>query len=516
LAAGLVLWCGTAASAAEGPPRLGVVVVVDQLSARTLEAHLPLARAGLRRLTTEGFRVREAVYPYAPPVTAAGHATLSTGALPSVHGVPANAWFDAEKGRVVLPGEDPRFQILGRLPREIDPVAPTHLRTTTLGDALKAQSPGAKVVSVAGKDRSALMLGGEGADLALWIDRTEPRMTSSTRYARELPSWLAPVSQALAAALPKASAAGGTAGGTAGVGVGAGGPDGMELLRRSAAADEAVADAALAAVRELGLGRDATPDLLLVSFSRFDEVAHAHGALSAQARTTFRDVDTALGKLLAGLDRAVGRGHYTVALSADHGGSPVPEELASRGVRAGRVDSKALMARLEQAADDALGAGDWFAAYSGNTGYYVREGARERIHGADAALRRVAQAEPGVQDLLPGPALAAGALPGPVAALYRSAFVPGRSPDFVLVLAPYWLVDREDMVSHNSPYLYDRQVPLLFAGAGVRPGALDSASVLDLAPTLGRLLGVGPPASAQGRVLTEALEEGPRAPEPRP
>ncbi|MGI8858683.1 MAG: alkaline phosphatase family protein [Rubrobacteraceae bacterium] len=64
--------------------------------------------------------------------------------------------------------------------------------------------------------------------------------------------------------------------------------------------------------------------------------------------------------------------------------------------------------------------------------------------------------------------------------------------------------------SHSS--LSEIELPLLLAGAGVRRGVPPKdADLTDVAPTIAHLLGVRPPADAQGRALTEALgAPGPR------
>ncbi len=49
-------------------------------------------------------------------------------------------------------------------------------------------------------------------------------------------------------------------------------------------------------------------------------------------------------------------------------------------------------------------------------------------------------------------------------------------------------------------------VPILISGAGDRAGAVPKdARLVDVAPTIAALLGVRPPADAQGRVLDELL-----------
>jgi arylsulfatase A-like enzyme len=57
---------------------------------------------------------------------------------------------------------------------------------------------------------------------------------------------------------------------------------------------------------------------------------------------------------------------------------------------------------------------------------------------------------------------------------------------------------------HGSPWAYDTHVPIMFAGPGIRPNRLDRlVHPVDVAPTLSALLGILPPAAAQGEVLGE-------------
>ena len=59
--------------------------------------------------------------------------------------------------------------------------------------------------------------------------------------------------------------------------------------------------------------------------------------------------------------------------------------------------------------------------------------------------------------------------------------------------------------SHGS--LAEQHVPLVMAGAGIRPGAVPHhPRLVDLAPTITTLLGVAAPAHSQGRPLHEVLQ----------
>ncbi|WP_129667920.1 alkaline phosphatase family protein [Phytoactinopolyspora endophytica] len=62
--------------------------------------------------------------------------------------------------------------------------------------------------------------------------------------------------------------------------------------------------------------------------------------------------------------------------------------------------------------------------------------------------------------------------------------------------------------SHGG--LEEIKVPLILSGAGIRPGVRPrQPKIVDVAPTIAELLGSRPPAQAQGRVLSEAVEGSP-------
>ena len=82
--------------------------------------------------------------------------------------------------------------------------------------------------------------------------------------------------------------------------------------------------------------------------------------------------------------------------------------------------------------------------------------------------------------------------------------------DFVVEAREPWgfgLAEPEEGASrggHGSTL--EMRVPLLISGAGVKAGAgSKDARLVDVAPTIAALLGVRPPANAQGRVLDELL-----------
>jgi len=61
--------------------------------------------------------------------------------------------------------------------------------------------------------------------------------------------------------------------------------------------------------------------------------------------------------------------------------------------------------------------------------------------------------------------------------------------------------------THGSPHDADARVPILFYGAGVRPGRLGTTvRVVDIAPTLAAILRVKPLEQIDGRLLKSVVQ----------
>lgn len=101
----LALPCNAApapAAAPGEPVKLVVVVSIDGLSWPRLASYRPWYEAGFKRLLAESQVETSCFYRHLNTETGPGHASLSTGAPPSVHGIVANRWFEANPGGVGL------------------------------------------------------------------------------------------------------------------------------------------------------------------------------------------------------------------------------------------------------------------------------------------------------------------------------------------------------------------------------------------------------------------------------
>ncbi len=89
--------------------------------------------------------------------------------------------------------------------------------------------------------------------------------------------------------------------------------------------------------------------------------------------------------------------------------------------------------------------------------------------------------------------------------MFARAYVPGRSGQLMVVPQKGDFITRPDPYytqMHGSPWPYDVEIPILFAGPAVIPGRYSTPAVQqDVAPTLAAALGVAMPVAATGHVL---------------
>ena len=87
------------AQPAAGPDiRLVLLIAVDQFRYDYLTRFRTEYTDGIKRLLTDGAVFTNANLEHYPTVTAIGHATMLSGATPSVSGIIGNDWFDRETG----------------------------------------------------------------------------------------------------------------------------------------------------------------------------------------------------------------------------------------------------------------------------------------------------------------------------------------------------------------------------------------------------------------------------------
>jgi predicted AlkP superfamily pyrophosphatase or phosphodiesterase len=524
----------TQATAAPPRPKLIVAISVDQFSADLYQRYRAGFTGGMKRLSSG--MVFTTYQSHAATETCPGHSTILTGHHPAATGIVANEWLDRKTWKPVycvsVPGADP------------DARGPQNLRVDTLGDWLKKASPRSQVVSISGKDRAAIMLGGHHADAVYWW--TEGRGFTTSSYAGPataevlapadtfnqalFASWRAQPPQLWPASLP-ATCAGLvktrtygklTMSGEVPPEQARGVENGADFLSRkdfqnqqrvSPSFDPMTIDFVRSIIDARRLGRGPATDLLAVSLSTTDYIGHRYGPGGAEMCVQMAALDRAVGALLAKLDSLHVR--YVVALTADHGGSDAPERLLENGIAARRLDTKAFVASLNDHLETTLGLQADPIAYEDAQQLMIKitdEPRRSQVR--DAALAwlksrsEVAQVYTASQVAAAVPVKDEPVDQLTVLERFHESYDPVRSGDIQIAYVDHTTLymprkPTDNISGHGSPWDYDRRVPMLFWWRGVAPQSrAEAVETVDIAPTLARI-GRIPAPPVDGRCLPQ-------------
>jgi hypothetical protein len=514
-------------------PKLIVAVSVDQFSADLFSEYRQHFTGGLRRLS-EGVVFPSGYQSHAATETCPGHSTILTGSRPYRTGIIANDWIDP-----TAPREDKRVYcaedeaVPGSTSRSYT-VSAKHLLVPTLGERMKNAEAATRVVSVAGKDRAAVMMGGHKVD-QLWFWNGKDYATIAGQGAPD--AVIAPFRSALAARLAQPQPAlpvpgvctsrdrpievgGGKTVGTWHFGREAGD---TAKFRASPEFDDMNLTLAEALIDSMQLGRGPTTDIISIGESATDYVGHTYGTEGVEMCIQLLALDKRLGQFFDRLDQA--GLDYVVVLTADHGGHDLPERnrihAAPDAQRVdNRLDPKAIG---EQIAREFRLSGPVLIPAGGDV--YIDRAVPRKMR--DKVARRAAELirqSPLVADVFIGSDIAK--MPQPTsppetwsfAERARASYLPGRSGDLIVALkervTPIADPTRGSVATHGSFWNYDRRVPILFWWKGVQNFEQPlGVETVDILPTLASLIGLAvPPGEIDGRCLDLDAGEGDNCP----
>ena len=519
-------------------PKLVVVLVVDGLPQEQVTRYRDqFGQGGLRRLLEQGAWFSDAHQAHGITVTAIGHSAVLSGAYPYQHGVIGNNWIDPVTRQSVYCTEDSAHKYIGEETKPDDGTSPARLRVTTLGDELRYGTGNqAKVITVSGKDRGAILLAGKTGTAYMYMEKTG-NFASSTYYMQQHPQWVqryqagkpqdryygkswtplladsAYANDARDDIVPARPGARNTFPFSYYSDSGSLDADYYSRLKSGPFLDELTLEFARAAVDGEQLGRNpaGVPDILGVSLSAHDYVNHAYGPESRMSHDHLQRLDRMLAGFFADLDKKVGMDNVLVVLTADHGFANVPEFNETRGIPAKRIDGAQLVANLNQHLAGALGVDKLVTTHSLPNIYLdyalAEKNGIGRARLEDEASRFLLQQD-GLAQVYTRTQMETGAVATRMDTLMRRAWNRQLSGDLMVVTKPAWYFGKGvGGTSHGTPYTYDTNVPLMVYGPRwIKPGAYGQyAEVVDIAPTLAHLLRIRQPSASEGRVLTEAM-----------
>src|SRR5205823_5017800 len=156
-------------------PRLVLVITVDQLRPDYFDRYRTQLNGGLAMLLKQGAVFTEAYQDHAVTETAPGHSTILSGRWPVHTGIDRNTAGVQDTAAPLLGVRGPG-------------ASPARFRGTEFFDWLKAAEPGARALSVSGKDRGAILPIGRAKQQVYWY--AGGYFTTSRYYADSLPEWV--------------------------------------------------------------------------------------------------------------------------------------------------------------------------------------------------------------------------------------------------------------------------------------------------------------------------------------
>lgn len=512
-------------------PKLVVGIMVDQMRWDYLYRYLDrYGNTGFRRLMKEGMNCENTMIPYAQTVTASGHTCVYTGSVPAIHGIMGNDWFDKSLNRQVYCTEDKTVKVIGAESGE--PMSPANLWTTTICDELRlATNFRSKVIGIAIKDRGGILAAGHSANASYWYTPSGGKWISSSYYMEQLPVWvnqfndkkwpdsfyrnnwntLYPINTYEQSDIDDSPYEGKFGHESA--------PVFPHDLKSRSGKDYGIISAtpfgntftfqfSKEALKAESLGKDAFTDFLAISLSSPDYIGHQFGPNSIEVEDNYLRLDRDLGDFLSFLDKEVGKGQYTVFLTADHAVAHVPGFLKEHKLPGKSKTSS--ISLLNQLLEEKFSIKNIINAIANNQ-LYINDAGIDSTSADKEKIKRVIidylNKDSDILLAFDNANISAANLPAGVKEMFVNGFNSKRGGDIQIVCKAGTFYGGLTGTTHGSFYPYDAHIPLLWMGWGIKPGQLNrEVYMTDIAPTLANLLHIQVPNGSVGKVIPEVIK----------
>ncbi len=505
-------------------PRLVVGLVVDQMRWDYLSRFQErFGNKGFKRMQNEGFSCDNTSIPYAQTVTAAGHATIYTGSVPSIHGIVGNEWYDRILQKHVYCVQDDSVHLLGT-EKPGDLMSPNNLLTTTVTDELRlATNFRSKVIGVAIKDRGSILPVGHAPIAAYWYDASSGNFITSSWYLSDLPAWVTQFNKRKivdslyhipwSLSYPISSY---TQSDTSDISL-KNNPFPRNLEGNVGKSYGTIASTpsgvtttfafSRSAIEAEHMGEDGIPDFLAISLSSPDYIGHAFGPNAVEIEDAYIKLDQELASFFDYLDAKIGKGKYTFFLTADHAVAHVPafmeqHKLPGKSMKKNKV--------AVSATENKFGiTGIIIDELNGQ--YYLNrrllDSAKVDVQTLKSFLLEELNKSSDVLVAFDNQNIQAVNLPSELKEMFIKGYNYKLSGDIQVVYKPGYFFGGATGSTHGSMYSYDTHIPLLWMGWGIKQGnSHREVYMTDIAPTLAALLGIQQPSGSIGKVINEIIK----------
>lgn len=514
-------------------PKLVVGLVVDQMRWDYLYRYSELYSSnGFKRLLKEGFTAENNFIPYLPTYTAVGHTCVYTGSVPAITGIVGNNWYDPYKDKWVYCTDDSTVNTVGNTGKA-GKMSPANMWTTTITDELRLSTNfKSKVIGIALKDRGAILPAGHSANAAYWYDAG--KWITSTHYMTELPGWVARFNEKDVAGkymssdwntlLPIEKYDLSTTDDKPYENTIKGektvvfphklslieAKDKYEAFRTTPFANSFTFDFAKAAIENEKLGKNTVTDFLAISISSTDYVGHTFGPNSIEVEDTYLRLDSDIAGFLAYLDAQVGKGNYTLFLSADHGVAHIPSFLKEHKIPGGTFEDSDILKELNSKVEEKFAVKKAVKTVMNYQVYLDKKGIAEQGKGVDEVtgfIINTLKEKEFIVNAVELEEIQEAALPQPQKDMIINGYNPKRSGDIQFTFKPGYFDGWTKGTTHGAWNPYDAHLPCVFFGWGVKQGKTNRlTSMADIAPTIAALLKIQMPNGCVGKVITELIK----------
>lgn len=516
-------------------PALVIGIVVDQMRWDYLYRYYDrYGEGGFKRLMNSGFNCEATYVNYTPTFTAPGHTCVYTGSVPAIHGIAGNDWIENATGEAMYCTDDNMVQSVGGSVRA-GKMSPRNMLTTTITDELRlATNMRSKVFGIALKDRGGILPAGHLANGAYWFDDSTGNFISSTYYGNTLPEWLiafnnkryadtlsaiewntlypiATYTQSLADNNPYE-----------GILKGENEPvfphkaintrKGYGGLRYTPGGNTITLKAAKACIKGETLGQGSSTDFLCLSLSSTDYAGHLFAPNAIEVEDMYLRLDKELASFFRYLDRYVGKGAYTIFLTADHGGAHNAQYMQDIKIPAGSTPEQAATTGLYDFVKNKFGKDSLIRDLS-NYQVYLNEKQIENAKIDKDALKHAIvewyKKQEGVSFVIDMEDMDDAVVPEPIKTMVMNGYNRKRSGVIQIILNPAWYsgYGPSTGTTHGSWNPYDSRLPLLWYGWGIPKGKTNrTIHMTDIAATLSALLKIQMPNGCVGHVITEITD----------
>lgn len=513
-------------------PKLVVGVVLDQMRPDYFYRYYArYGEKGFRRLLDDGHVCENTFINYLPSYTAPGHTCIYTGSVPALHGIASNDWIDKATGHSIYCTEDAKANHVGGTIRA-GKMSPANMWASTITDELRlATNFKSKVIAISVKDRGAILPGGHTANASYWMDDSNAVFMSSDFYMKELPQWvknfnekkmarqyldmnwntLYPVESYVESSSDQNIYEGKFSGETTTTFPHKTTHLSLNDIKRTPYGNDIVFDFAKEALISEKLGKGEETDFLAISFSSTDYIGHTFGPNSIEIEDTYLRMDKTIAALIDLLNVEVGKGNYTLFLTADHGVAHNPQFSMDNKLQAGFFYTSQMKNELNDMLLAKFNYPNLIKDISENF-IWINDSVVNAF-GVDRqavinTTRDAVKYRNGIHFAVDMQQVQDSKLPTRIREMAVNGYVEKRSGDILLLLNPAWLdAYSKTGTTHGTWNPYDTHIPLVWYGWGIQKGQTRrEVYMTDIAATLATLLHIQMPNACIGKTIEEVLK----------